>query len=136
MSKDDPFTGLWKCNISQSKFSTPPPSSWTQRITASSTNLSVREEISRSGALPAVVSVDARFDGKDYRVEGSPVAQTIAYTRNGSHIDGTARKNGAVCLREAIEVSTDGMRMTMKYFILAGEQEVASGVAVFERASD
>lgn len=134
MTKDDPFTGLWKCNIAKSEFSTPPPLSWTQRITASFAHIEVREEISRSDAPPAFVSVNAQLDGKDYPVDGSPVAETIAYTRNGAEIVGTARKNDSVCLRETIEVSADRMLMTMRYSILSGEKEVASEVAVFERA--
>jgi hypothetical protein len=130
----DPFTGVWKCNLAKSQFSTPPPLSWTQYVTASATHLSVHEEIARSVGAPAVVSVVAEFDGRDYPVQGSQLAEVIAYTRTDFEIVGTARRGGIGCLREAL-VSDDRLTMTMRYSILSGEKEVASGLAVFERTA-
>ena len=126
---------MWKCNFAKSQFSTPPPLTWTQHITASPTHLTLREEIARSAATSAVVSVTAKFDGKNYPVHGSPVAEVISYTRNGSEIVGTAHCAGAVCLRETLVVSTDGLTLTMRYSIFSADKEVASGIAVFDRMS-
>jgi hypothetical protein len=134
MSPADPFTGTWKCNLQKSKFSTAAPLAWTQYITATADDLSVREEISRDAGPPAIVSVKAKYDGNHYSVHGSPIAEVIAYTRNGSRIEGTARKNGLVCLRETVTVSADLMVMEMVYSVIWDGKELGSGVAVFDRA--
>jgi len=130
----DPFTGTWHCNLAQSKFSTPAPQSWTQYITASATDISVREEVSRPGDAPATVSVNAKFDGKDYPVHGSPAAEVIAYTRTDFEIVGTASRQGSVCLRETLSVSADHKTLAMSYAVFSGEKELACGKAIFERA--
>jgi hypothetical protein len=54
-----------------------------------------------------VWTVQANFDGKDYPVQGSALADTIAYSRDGDRITGVAKKNGTVSLRETIVVSLD-----------------------------
>jgi hypothetical protein len=134
LTSEDPFTGTWHCNLAKSKFSTPAPQSWTQYITASATDLSVREEISRAGRAPATVSVSAKFDGKDYPVHGSPAAEVIAYTRTVFEIVGTASRQGSVCLRETLTLSADHKTLAMSYAVFSGEKELLSGQAIFERA--
>lgn len=55
------------------------------------------------------VTVDAKFDGKDYPVKGSSVTDAAAYQRVDSHtLKGTAKKAGKVLVRETAVVSKDG----------------------------
>jgi hypothetical protein len=130
----DPFTGTWTCNLEKSTFSTPAPLAWTQYITASATDLSVREEVSRTRGSIAAVSVNAKLDGKDYPVSGSPVAEVISYTRNNLEITGTARRQGTICLRETLKVSADHQVLSMSYSVFSDGKQLASGEAIFERA--
>jgi hypothetical protein len=61
-------------------------------------------------------------------------AQRFAYTRvNRNSIRGTGKKNGAITLTETISVNPDGRILTLSYTIHNGAQEIARGIAVFEK---
>jgi len=67
-------------------------------------------------------------------VGGSPVADTIAYTRLDSHaISGTAGRQGVVTIREKLVVAEEEDSMRMTYAVFRGKKKVARGIAVFER---
>jgi hypothetical protein len=130
----DPFTGDWLFRPERSRLSTPAPRSWVQRISASSHELRVREELVSSDGSHTVVTVQAAFDGKQYPVSGSWFADTIAYTRPHPHsIEGTAQKEGSVSIRETLNVSPDGHTLTVKFTVLREGREAANGLAAFER---
>lgn len=105
-----------------------------QWIEATAENVRVREEVVVATGQRANVTLEAKFDGKDYPVTGSSLSETIAYTRDGrSRIFGIGKKNGDVTLRETIVAGEDGKRMTVTFSILSDNREVMNGVAVFER---
>lgn len=136
MSKSDPFTGTWVYRPEQSKSTGPKLQRWVQWIDATSDDVSVREEVAVATRQLAHVTLQAKFDGKDYPVTGSSLADTIAYTRaSRREIAGTGKKNGSVTLRETIVAGEDGDTLTLTYTIFSGEHEVMNGVAVFERDS-
>jgi len=116
-------------------FSTAAPRSWIQRIQINGDEVSAREEIVRADGGPLVVTVQARLDGSDYPVHGSPIGATIAYRRIDRYtISGVQKKNGVVTVRETVTVSPDGRRVTQRFSILNGDRDVANGVAVFEKS--
>jgi hypothetical protein len=130
----DPFTGTWRFNAQLSKLSTPSPRSWVQEIIASPDEVEVHENIVRPDGSQTVVTVLARFDGREYPASGSHAADTIAYTRvDRNSILGTGRKNGVITLTETVTVSPASQNLTLRYSILGGAEEVANGVAVFEK---
>jgi|SRR5579872_2991085 len=130
-----PFTGAWTFHSEWSKLTTLPPRSWIMRIEATSDAVNEREEIVSSDGVRTVVTIQARFDGKDYPVTGSPLADTIAYTRvDAHHILGIAKKDGYISIRESVATSLEGHILTLTYSIYVNVQEVATGIAVFERA--
>jgi hypothetical protein len=134
---NDPFTGTWTFSPDRSTTSAPPPRRWIQRISATAHEVSVREETVGSEGAPTVVEVQARFDGAEYPVEGSPVADMIAYSRIDTRtISGVAKKNGNVTLRESLTASPDGRTLTLSYSIYRGDRIVANGIAVFERTGN
>jgi hypothetical protein len=133
----DPFTGLWKFLHDRSTTSSPPPHTWTQRIEATTHEVTVREEIvTTAGTPPTVVEIQARFDGLEYPVTGSTVADTITYSRIDTHrIAGTGMTNGRTTLRESLAVSPDGQTLTVTYTIYRGDRILANGIAIFEKIS-
>jgi hypothetical protein len=133
MTADDPFTGTWIFNSQRSKLSTPPPQSWVQEINASGYELHVKEKITSQDGSRSVVVIQAYFDGGDYAVVGSGLVDTFAYERDGATITGIGKKHGAVSIREIV-VTSEGPVITLTYSIFAGAKEVASGIAIFERA--
>ncbi|MGF7181923.1 hypothetical protein [Tunturiibacter psychrotolerans] len=133
MTAHDPFTGTWIFNPERSTLSTPPPQSWVQEIHATALTVEVEETIASQDGLKSVVTVRARSDGQDYPVIGSAVVDSIAYQRESLRIIGTGKKNGAISIRETVVVS-DEILMTLTYAIFVGNKEVATGIAIFERA--
>lgn len=132
----DPFTGKWRFNAELSKLTTPPPRSWFQEISASADDVAVCEHIVTSDGSETRVSVHARFDGNDYPVAGSPIADTISYTRpDPARIFGAGKKNGLTSLQETLVVAPGRNTLTITYSIHAGGKVVAEGAAVFQRDS-
>lgn len=135
MSEKDPFAGTWR--FCAEKSNAPGLRSWVQRIEVAGDAIRVQEEVESAAGAQASVAIEARFDGGDYPVVGSSLADSIAYTRvDRQNISGIGKKNGSVTLRETIAV--DGDRMTLTFAIFAAEKEIANGVAVFGKqvASD
>jgi hypothetical protein len=82
------------------------------------------------------VTVDAKFDGRDYPVNCSTI-DTIAYVRRDDRrISGTAKKSGKIVFIETVSVSSDRKTLTMAYVIRGGEDRLTSSVAVFTRETD
>jgi hypothetical protein len=134
-SETEPFHGTWRFNPQLSKMCTPAPHSWIQEIHAGPDQVAVREEIVRPDGTEIVLRVQARFDGADYPVEGSPAVDTIAYTRTDRHaICGIGKKDGKVSLTETVLADPEALTLTLIYNYLLGERTVAHGVAVFQAA--
>ena len=130
-----PFTGTWVFNTARSTLSTPMPRSWVLHISASESDISHREEIVATDGSEMTVLLHATFDGADCAVSGSPLMDTVACTRPTSHvIASTGKKAGVVTLTDTLRVSPDGEVLTVIYSILHGDQEVAQGTGVFEKA--
>lgn len=129
----DSFTGIWRFNSRRSSLSTPPPQRWTQEVDATATDIRIRERISRPDGSQTVVSVDAKFDGNDHPVTGSPIVDAISYVRSDpNRITATGKKSGAVTLTETISVDPGTRILTLTYVIYRDAQPVATGTAVFQ----
>jgi|GEM_PF-5918491 len=136
MKAADPFTGAWLYLPEKSNSTGPKLQRWIQYIEATAENLRVREEVVVATGQSANVSLEAKFDGKDYTVTGSSLCDEIAYTRpEFRKIIGKGKKNGTVTLRESIVASDDGATLTLIFAIFANEREIMHGVAVFQKES-
>lgn len=135
MEAQDPFTGEWVYQLERSTSTGPNVERWIQRIEVTGDEVRVREEVIVATGQRANVSLQAKFDGRDYPVTGSSLSDAIAYTRLGPReIVGTGKKNGGVTLRETITAEADGQTLTLAFAIFSGEREIMIGVAVFARA--
>src|SRR5262245_40872105 len=134
MNSPDPFTGTWRLNHQDSLLAGQPPQRWVQKINATDENVIVHEEIVFDTGIIMNVMAEARFDGEDYPVYGSPVADTIAYKRlDNLLISGTAKKAGIITVIEIVSVSHDHSTLTMKYSIRGSDGQEVSSVAVFKK---
>jgi hypothetical protein len=132
--KGDPFSGFWTLVPGESKLAGPMPRRWTETLDVGEQTISVKEEIAGADGRTLIVTVDGAFDGRDYHVNGSPLADVIAYTRPGLHrIDGVAKKDGRVVLTESVTVSEDGRTLTMGYVVRLPDGRDVTSVAVFKR---
>jgi hypothetical protein len=132
--KGDPFTGFWTLVPAESKLAGSVPRRWTEMLDVDDDTISVREEIAGADGRTLTVTVDALFDGRDYDVTGSPLAEVIAYTRPARYrIDGVAKKDGRVVLTESVTVSVDGRALTMGYVMRLPDGRDVTSIAVFKR---
>jgi len=130
----DPFSGAWRLNLSKSELPPPIPRSQTVRIKASSRSIRIREEIVDAAGKRMTITVNARFDGKDYPVKGSPFADTVAYQRVDSRtVKGTVKKAGKVVTTETATVSADGKTLTGSYSGTDATGKQATGSAVLDK---
>ena len=133
----DLFTGWWKLCPEVSRLGNRVPQSWTQRLAVTGDAVSVREAMVVAGGAVMKTTTAAKFDGKDYPVQGSPLADTIAYTRvNEFQISGTGKKGGVITLTETAAVSSDGNTLTLTFCLHPGTPQATERSAVFRRQPD
>ena len=95
----------------------------------------MHEQIVRADGSAITLRVQARFDEKQYPVEGSLIVETIAYRRVDQHtISGTGMKQEETSMAETIVVSPDGNVLTQNFEVYRSGQQVAKGTAVFEKS--
>jgi len=130
----DPFSGTWVLNLAKSKLPPPPPKSQTSYIKADSKRIRIRELVINDDGKQMSITVDAKFDGKDYPIVGSPFVDTIAYQRVDSHtLTGIAKRAGQIVTTEKATVSADGKTLTGFYSGTDLNGKQVTGVAVFEK---
>lgn len=131
---NDPFSGTWKLNPAKSKLPSPAPQSIVSHIDADSDSIRIREEFVDEKGQKYIVTVEAKFDGKDYPINGSPFADAVSYRRLARRtIEGVAKKAGKVILRESVVVSADGRTLTGTYSSTDAKGEPLTGFAVFDK---
>jgi hypothetical protein len=130
----DPFSGAWTLNLSKSNLPPPLPRSQMVHIQAHRNGIEIREEVVNEDGHPMIVTVRAKFDGKDYPVSGSPFADSVRYQRIDSHtLKGVVKKAGKVVTTETVTVSPDGRTLTGAYTGTDATGKQVDAVAVFER---
>src|SRR5262245_18653260 len=82
--RQDAWAGTWTLNLSKSKYqSSHPPKSGISRLEQSGNSWNMSQDIVDAQGKTTHLQLTARFDGKDYPVEGSPEL-TYAFTRVNS----------------------------------------------------
>jgi hypothetical protein len=130
----DPFTGTWKLNLERSQLPAPVPQSQITHLIMDGNKISVRQEITYASGRTNVVTVEAKLDGQDYPVTGSPLADTMAFHRSGKRsIRAIAKLGGSVIESEGLTVSDDDQTMTTIYTWHDADGKEVTATAVFDR---
>ena len=109
-----PGDGTWKLDTQKSSFS-PGPAPQALTTTFESNGDSVKWKSERTGAdgKKAVSTYEAKFDGKDYPIVGSPTADTVTLRRiDARTTERVNKKDGKVVTTERREVAADGRSYT------------------------
>jgi hypothetical protein len=69
-----------------------------------------------------------------WQLDGPGLDSISIVRRSERLLEASARKAGAISMRDATEVSEDGQTLTVSFSVFSGEQTVANGRAVFRRA--
>lgn len=131
----DPRTGTWRLNVAKSTYKPgPAPKSQTVRVEPSGQGERVRSEAINTNGTRVITEYTAAFDGTDYPLKGSPVANTVSLKRIDARItERVDKKDGHVVLVYKRVVSDDGKTMTVTINGVNAQGQQVSNVVVFER---
>jgi hypothetical protein len=106
----DPAIGIWKLDIDRSSFALgPAPKASVMNIEACGDGLKLSTNTIDHQGNRTHMDAAYKFDGKDYPLNGSSVADTVAATRiNDCKTEYVWRKQGKVAMATKIIVSMDG----------------------------
>ena len=111
-----PFLGTWKLNESKSKFA--PGATRNHTVTymeADGGMIMLTVDGTDKDGKPVHWTWTGKFDGKPYKVEGSPVVDTIATEPVNNRTNSTTgTKNGKVVFTGTIKVAKDGKSRVVK----------------------
>jgi len=127
------FAGTWR--LVREKSGIPPVTkSQVLEIETDGVRVAMRETLVNDKDEAMTITVNGRFDGADYPVKGTAFADTVAYKlRDAKTIEGVAKKNGVVVVKETAVLVEGGnaVRVTYVSFDGAGNAHVSHGF--FER---
>jgi hypothetical protein len=134
----DPWTGTWKLNLAESKYSPGPlPRTTLTKIEPWDGGIKYTVDVVTADGEERHIEWSGKFDGKDNTVTGNPYVDTNAIKRVNSHTYRiVAKKAGKVTTITTNVISRDGMKRTatataMNAQLTQGEN--VKNVAVFDR---
>jgi len=127
------FGGTWRLVRERSDI---PPVTKSQvlEIETDGVRITMRETLVNDADEVLRITVAAHLDGADYPVHGTPFADTVAYTPRGPvTIDGIAKKNGVVIVKETAELIEDGRAVRVTYQSVDADGRAQVNHGFFER---
>ena len=131
----DPRVGTWTLNLAKSKYSPgPPPQSQTLKIEPSGQGEKVTSDVVAADGTRTMTQYTANFDGKDYPLTGSQIADTVSLKRiDARTTERTDKKGGTVAQTIRRVVSADGKTMNVTVEGKNAQGQEMSNVIVFEK---
>lgn len=112
----DNRVGTWKYNEAKSKFDPGPAPFKSRTVKVEAAGEGVKVSVDGVGAdgKAQAYSYTANYDGKDYPITGSPLADSVAYKKiDDNTLEGTNKKGGQVVSTVSVVVAKDGKSMTV-----------------------
>ncbi len=127
------FNGIWKLNKEKSDI----PSVTKSQILTIETdgfNVTMKEEIINDKDELLIISLSGTFNGKDTPVNGTPFADTVSYKLlNSNSIEGIAKKDGRICVKEEAILSEDRNTVNVTYLSFDQNGNTNKNFGCFER---
>ena len=131
----DPRVGTWRVNVAKSKYNPgPPPKSHTLKVEASGQGEKIASEMVMADGTRIAQQYTASFDGKDYPLTGSPIADMVMLKRVDAHTTERVDKKGGKTMQTIRRVvSKDGKTMTATIKGTNAQGQTVNNVVVFEK---
>ena len=131
----DPRMGTWKLNVEQSKYSPgPAPKSLTITFEAAGKGVHLTTQQVNADGSTAATEYTANYDGKDYPLKGSPVADTTSLKRIDSlNTLRTDKKDGKVVATLRSVMAKNGKTYTVTVKSKTPKGEPVNNRLVFQR---
>jgi hypothetical protein len=127
------FAGTWQLNRLKSDI----PAVTKSQVVLIETDgvlLTMRETLVNDKGETLTISVDGKFDGRDYPVAGTSFADTVSYRLlKPNTIEGVSKKKGTMIVKETAVLSDDEKSVRVKYVTFDGQGHSSTSHAVFER---
>ena len=130
----DPILGTWKLNPARSKFNPgPAPRSQTRTYAETPTGIQVTiKSVGRDGRSSTIEFPD-RYDGKDYPIKGSEIADALALVRiNDYQAEATMKHAGKVVATAKRLITDEGKTLIISYKETQSEHPVDNNL-VYDR---
>ncbi len=127
------FAGTWQLNRAELDI---PPVTRSQVLVIEMDGVSVkmRETLVNDKGETLTISFHGKFDGHDYPVSGTSFADTVSYRLPAPNtIQGVAKKDGVVVVKETAVLADDGMTVRVTYVSFDGEGNSLTSHGLFER---
>lgn len=132
----DPLIGVWKLNLTKSKFDPGPPrrsENVTIELYGSDGIKTTADVVDAEGKSFILVS-EGRFDGKEFPVKGDANADTYVMKRiDANTIERTSKKAGKVTITLRRSVSRDGKIQTVTTSGNTVEGKPLNNILIFDR---
>ena len=130
-----PQSGTWKLNAEKSKYSPGPvPKSLTLTIVEDEKGVNVHSEGMDGEGKALLTAFDAKYDGKEYPVTGSPYGDMVSAVRvDANTVKITLSKGGKATMWVTSEVSKDGKTRTSTFTGKDAAGHDVKNVAVYDK---
>jgi hypothetical protein len=127
--------GTWKLNVAKSKFSPgPAPKSLTVKFEKAGQGVKLTTEGVGADGKPSATSYTANYDGKDYPLTGSPIADTVALRKvDANTVERTDKKAGKVVQTLTRVIAKDGKSFTVTVKGTTPKGEPVNNVLLFDK---
>jgi hypothetical protein len=126
------FNGVWKLDVAKSDI---PAITKSQILTIETDgfNITMREELINDKDELLIISLSGTLDGRDNIVEGTPFADTVSYRLlSPTSIEGIAKKDDRVCLKEEAVLSNDRNVVNVTYISYDQNGNTFRNIGYFE----
>jgi hypothetical protein len=132
---DDPNSGTWKMNPAKSKYDPgPAPKETITKIEVDENHYKVDAHTVNADGTELRITFDAKTDGKDYPLAGTPTADMVSVKRvNATTIETTWKKEGKIVMNTHGVVSSDGKTRTVTFSGTDAQGHKVHNVVVYEK---
>jgi hypothetical protein len=133
-SAANPHIGTWKLNESKSTFAEGSTKNQTVTYTEEGGMINVTVDGTDKDGKTVHWTVQCKFDGKPYKVEGNPNVDTISYKKVDEHTNKiTGMKDGKTVMSGTITVAKDGKSRTVNTTLTGADGKKVTDKAVYNR---
>jgi hypothetical protein len=116
-AEPDPILGVWKLNLARSRFNPgPAPRSQTRTYVETPKGIQVTIRSVGVNGRSSTIEFPERYDGKDYPVHGSEVADALALVRTNEYMaEATMKHAGRVVATARRLITDEGKTLIISY---------------------
>jgi hypothetical protein len=131
----NPGMGTWKLNVAKSKYDPgPAPKSLTAKFEPAGAGVRLTTEGVGADGSRTATEYTANYDGKDYPLKGSPLADTVSLKRVDERTSlRTDKKNGKAVVNYKRVVAKDGKSFIVEIQGTGAKGKPFNNVLFFER---